>query len=218
MQRQGECCHELTGNSVCVSVSARYLEQAKKSMLPHTTLARASSSQRSVCVSGPKWLMRHSSQVWRVIPFQFTCLSVLGKLEDLLSLCCLEWAAICALFRKERNTTNCCMKFPRWVQGLLPATEQPGFAFVWKMLRELWLAWFLLSVDFRIKGSLASWGLLILVCCGSFQLPCHSPFRWLPVGFFLTFFCIYCQDVNQVKGVTLRSMSVIFWNPSFILE
>lgn len=37
-----------------------------------------------------------------------------------LSLCFLEWAAICALFRKERNTTNCCMKFPRWVQGLIP--------------------------------------------------------------------------------------------------
>lgn len=91
--------------------------------------------------------------------------------------------------------------------------SQPGFVFVWKMVNELWLALCFLSVDFRMEGRLAGGGLFILVLGGSFQLPCHSPFRWLPVGFFLTFFfCIYCQDVSQVKGVTLRSMSVIFWD------
>lgn len=92
--------------------------------------------------------------------------------------------------------------------------SQPGFVFVWKRVNELWLALCFLSVDFRIEGRLAGGGLFILVLGGSFQLPCHSPFRWLPVGFFLTFFffCIYCQDVSQVKGVTLRSMSVIFWD------
>lgn len=97
--------------------------------------------------------------------------------------------------------------------------SQPGFVFVWKMVNELWLALCFLSVDFRIKGRLAGGGLFILVLGGSFQLSCHSPFRWLPVGFFLTFFFLYllprCQSSKRSNTEIhvchiLRHLS--FWN------
>lgn len=88
----------------------------------HTQLTRRGvlpANSGRVCVHAPEWLMRNSSQVRRVLPLQCICLSVPGKLEAPLSdSSSLEWVAISAAFRRGRNTTNCFMKFLRWVQKI----------------------------------------------------------------------------------------------------
>lgn len=120
MQRQRGSCHELTGNCLCImSARLRESKQEHAARYQHPGLC----FQRFFCL-WIKWPMKNSTQGWRVIPLQFNLSFSSGEIVRFaLSFFCLEWAAICALFRKEKNITNCCTKFPRWVQALLSAIK-----------------------------------------------------------------------------------------------
>lgn len=184
MRRQGECCHELTGNSVCIA-ECKILRQGGEHALP----ASAFSSQRFVCfwteVTDDK---QYSSLEGDSLSVHLPCSAGEAR-RFVLSPSFLEWAAICALFRKERNTTNSCTKFPRWVQLCRRQLKQPGFVFIeqGEMMSgwlDFFLSFFCLSVHLGIEGRLAVWGFFIWGLGGSSQFPCHSPFRWLPVRVF----------------------------------
>lgn len=140
---KGECCCELRWNSVYVCVPLREWEilgedeDEHAACTPHAhrrrTPACASSWQWHVRVHALEWLMKNSSQVWRVLPCR--CLAVPGKLDAVrFHYSCLEWVAISAAFRRGRNTTNCCMKFLRWVLERLPAAPFKQDWAVWRAI------------------------------------------------------------------------------------
>lgn len=121
--------------TLCVSLSARYFGTRRA-----CTLAPALRYQRCVCF----WIQvtddKQSSSLEGDSLSAHLPFSSGETRRFVLSLCFLEWAATCALFRKERNTTNCCTKFPRWVQVCgRAATKQPGFV----CASERWGKWFL---------------------------------------------------------------------------
>lgn len=134
-----------------------------------------------------------------------------------LSLCFLEWAATCALFRKERNTTNCCTKFPRWVQVCLRvATKQIGFVFFWDGKWFLACLISVFQVHFGIVGQACCLGTFYLRFGWQFSVFSPLPLQMTSCGILLAFLCICCQDVCQVRGAALRSRTVIFWETSLV--
>lgn len=187
MRRQGECCHELTGNSVCIA-ECKILRQGGEHALP----ASAFSSQRFVCfwteVTDDK---QYSSLEGDSLSAHLPCSAGEAR-RFVLSPCFLEWAAICALFRKERNTTNSCTKFPRWVQLCRRQLKQPGFVFIEQ--REMmsgWLDFFLsffcLSVHLGIEGRLAVWGFFYLRFGWQFSVSLPLPLQMTSCESLLTF-------------------------------
>lgn len=184
MRRQGECCHELTGNSVCIA-ELKILREGGEHALP----ASAFSSQRFGCfwteVTDDK---QYSSLEGDSLSFHLPCRSGEAR-RFVLSPCCLEWAAICALFRKERNTTNSCTKFPRWVQLCRRQLKQPGFVFIWAKGNDVWLAWFFFFSfsAFRNRGQTCCLGFFYLRFGWQFSVSLPLPLQMTSCGSLLTF-------------------------------
>lgn len=102
--------------------------------------------------------------------------------------------------------------------GPIPATKQPGFVFIWKVVNDFWLALVLSFNTFQDWGQICWFGAFSFGFRWQFSVSLPLPLQMTSCGILFNILCIYCQDVSQVRGAALRSMFVIFWEISLILE